>query len=170
MDSFHDAVKKNDIEKIESYIQSGGDIDIQTKNGFTALMYASERGYLETVKFLVSHGANVNIKNKYGETALICACIHGNLEIVKLLISNGANINLQNYSGETAVMYGNFEIKRYLTAFMIQRFYKSNKIRQVTRKIIQARATDHMYNINLDFYNINTNIPKEMARLIGSFI
>ena len=36
------------------------------QNGWTALMWASTRGYLEVVKALVAAGADVNAKNKVG--------------------------------------------------------------------------------------------------------
>ena len=69
------------------------------KDGWTALMLASDKGHLKVVKLLLEKGANANAQNNNGETALMVASEKGHLEIVKLLIEKGANINAQHKNG-----------------------------------------------------------------------
>ena len=42
--------------------------------GYTALLYACEKGHLEMIKYLVEHEANVNIVAKNKATPLMIAC------------------------------------------------------------------------------------------------
>ena len=84
----------------------------------TALMAASNKGYLEIVKYLIDEGAYVDAVNNNGATALMEASGEGRLEIVKYLISKNANINAKDYNGSTALIVatqkGKLEVVRYL--------------------------------------------------------
>jgi len=61
--------------------------------GVTALMEASEYGYIEIVKLLLTANADLNAKDTYGFTALHKAIGGQQNTIVKLLIEAGADIN-----------------------------------------------------------------------------
>ena len=78
-------IKKDDIKKRNDYytlirvsdnieglklLENGVDINATDKEGWTALMDASNKGYLKRVQFLVENGADINIKNNEGKTAL----------------------------------------------------------------------------------------------------
>lgn len=60
------------------------------KNGYTALILASDKGYTEVVKALLEAGTDVNIKSKNGNTVLIFASAEGHTEIVEALLEAGA--------------------------------------------------------------------------------
>ena len=49
----------------------GTDLNIQNKEGMTALMFATTNKDYKTVKLLLDHGANTNTRNKEGMTALL---------------------------------------------------------------------------------------------------
>ena len=51
----------------------------------TALMVASEKGYIKTVEYLVVQGADLGERNKRGDTALMIAVENGHTEIVEYL-------------------------------------------------------------------------------------
>src|SRR5208282_793262 len=63
-------------------------IDVNTKNkdGNTALIYSSFKGYKGIAELLINKGADINAKNRYGSTALILASDRGYKEVVELLI------------------------------------------------------------------------------------
>lgn len=83
-----EAVKNNDINKINSILKSGkADINSKDKYCETALMIASCKGNLEIVKLLVDNGADINIKNNNGKTALDLA---DSEEIKEVLRKTGA--------------------------------------------------------------------------------
>ena len=79
------AVISRSVEEVEAMILAGADVNTESFNGSTALMYVSERGHIEIVKLLIENGADVNTENDCGDTALMLASEEGHTEIVKLL-------------------------------------------------------------------------------------
>ena len=68
----------------------------------TALMVASENGYLEVMELLIEKGADLDAEDRRGETPLIKAVRAGELSAVQLLIDEGAEPNQTDYTGRSA--------------------------------------------------------------------
>ena len=66
-------------------INKGAFVDLQAKDGNTALHYAAQRGHLEVVSQLLSLGAP-QLPNNQGLTPLLYACDKCSIEIVEYLI------------------------------------------------------------------------------------
>ena len=65
-------------------------VDMQDKQGLTALMRASRAGCIDAMKLLLQHGAQVDaIQAVHGGTALTHAAWEGQLESIKLLLMAG---------------------------------------------------------------------------------
>ncbi len=84
-------------------------------DGFTALHWASFRGYLDISELLTSSGADVNIRDSEGWTALHYASVESRLEIVKLLLCQGADMSIRDSINERTALdrassYGRLEI------------------------------------------------------------
>lgn len=75
------------IEIAQYLLEKGANINAKTRNGWTALMYASCKGHFDMVKFLVENGADINAITDNGYTALNSAL---DKEIEKFLIEAGA--------------------------------------------------------------------------------
>jgi ankyrin repeat protein len=85
------AATSGDIERVKVLIAAGADVDFQRViNGFTALIYAAQKGYTHIVEALLRAGANVNAKNKNGHTALMRAAEKDNPAIIEMLLQYGA--------------------------------------------------------------------------------
>jgi ankyrin repeat protein len=90
----------------------GANVNLQEKDGFTALSWAvydhgNDNNKKDIIAMLLAHGANVNLQRNDGGTALSLA-IRGNdkhnKDIVAMLLAHGANVNLQRNDGGTALI------------------------------------------------------------------
>jgi ankyrin repeat protein len=83
------------------------DVNVQNKNGKTALMLAANNKETEVVKLLLkAPGMDVNIQDKDGDTVLMYSAMYGCESIVKLLLdAPGIDVNVQNKNGMTALMW-----------------------------------------------------------------
>ena len=102
--SIIEAANKGNIEVVKLLLKENADVNIQDKNGVTALMLASLNGHTHVVELLLKENADVNIKNKQGMTALNLASLKGHTHVVELLLKDNANVNIQDKNGVTALM------------------------------------------------------------------
>jgi ankyrin repeat protein len=58
------------LDICKEWVEGGGDVDIKNKLGWTALIWASDKGHLEIVKLLVENGAKIDLQDNWGRTAL----------------------------------------------------------------------------------------------------
>ena len=52
-----DAAKDGDLVKVKELIAAGADVNAKDDDGWTALMYAAEKGYTEIIEILKAAGA-----------------------------------------------------------------------------------------------------------------
>jgi len=124
INEFFKSIEKNKIVRIEAFLKNGLYINTVNKDGKTALIIASDLGYLDLVKYLVEKGADVNAKSKDGTTPLIIASSWGNIEIVEYLIEKGADVNLGDKTGMTALMRASYNGKLELVKLLIEKGVK----------------------------------------------
>ena len=61
---------KGHTEIVKALLDKGADVNAKSKDGVTALMWASQDGHTEIVKaLLIDKGADVNAKSEKGWTA-----------------------------------------------------------------------------------------------------
>jgi ankyrin repeat protein len=85
-------------------LNRGCAIDIQDKDGFTALMCAAHNDHLPIAELLLNRGCAIDIQTTEGSTALICAACNDHLPIAELLLNRGCAIDIQDKDGFTALM------------------------------------------------------------------
>ena len=133
-------------------------INVQNKDGNTALMLAVNIGWNDIMEMLLDNGADINITDKDGNTALMLATYKGDwyIKLVKMLLDHGADINVQNKDGNTVLMlatrYKAYKIAEILinssadinikntsgnTALMLATRYKAYTIAEI---LINSRA------------------------------
>jgi ankyrin repeat protein len=89
---------------VQSLIEDGGDINMEIKDGQTALMLAAAEGNRDAVMALIRKGANVNKKEKkHGFSALIYAVWRGDAATVQALIDSGADVNVKDIDEASAL-------------------------------------------------------------------
>ena len=84
--------------------EAGADVNVQDKNGRTALMMATEEKHVECIRCLLKAGADVNIKDMYKRTALHKAIIANNQEMVDVMLEFGGDIYQEDADGVNAVL------------------------------------------------------------------
>ena len=109
MSNLIDHASRGNLRAVRDLIDAGADLNLQDKDGVTALMYASDNNHLKIVRILVGAGANINLKTKDKQTALMGVCWKGHLEVVKALVDAGADLNLQDKDGDTALVLASKE-------------------------------------------------------------
>jgi ankyrin repeat protein len=76
LDTLMKLAHSNDTIKIKELIKTGISINLQNKDGWTALKVASKKGRTKTVEFLLRNGADVNLADKDKMTPLMEAALH----------------------------------------------------------------------------------------------
>lgn|SRR5574343_1551744 len=75
------------INVVKLLLQYDADVDIQDDYGWTALMYASNKGNLECVQRLLKAGANPLLKDRTGKTAYDIATNSKIKEILRVVMN-----------------------------------------------------------------------------------
>lgn len=111
-DPLYSATIKADTVAVKKALADGADINRQSDNGYTSLMwactYCSRPEYAAVAKYLISAGADVNMRASDGTTAILDAA-ENSAEITRLLLDNGADINSRRDDGRgifTSCIFG----------------------------------------------------------------
>ena len=99
------AAQKSDEKKVFFLLKGGVNVNTETDEGITPLMYASDAGNMYIVKLLVKNGAKINHIPYNKVTALIAAAKSNHPEVVEYLLQNGASVNQKDVKSHTALMY-----------------------------------------------------------------
>ena len=102
-DALHRAAKAGNLEGLQAALAAGADVNARDGRGWTALMYAVNKGYLLLVDPLLAARADPDVRAPDGATALFMAVAHGQPEIVTLLMDAGADVSIKGPKGKTAV-------------------------------------------------------------------
>jgi ankyrin repeat protein len=102
----HFSANLGDFDGVTRALKKGEPVDSpEAKKFSTALMFASERGFLDIVKFLLEEGAAPNYQNRLGFSALHAACSNNQLKVVQLLIEKGADVNIKDNASRTPLYF-----------------------------------------------------------------
>ena len=100
----------------KSLINGGANINLQDRDGNSALMIACRGGNMVIVKLLIEKGANINLQDSDGNSALmhyylfgLSALTHSSIndthkkqiDIARMLIDNGADFDFINKYGKS---------------------------------------------------------------------
>lgn len=79
-------------------------LDVRSRDGRTALIWAAGWGSPGMVQHLLDAGAEKNVRDEANWTALMMAAGRGDAQSVNFLVKSGADINAKNKWGQTALM------------------------------------------------------------------
>lgn len=103
------AAALNNLGQVQTAIKSGANLNVRDISNQTALIAASQKGYVDIVNALIQAGSDLNVKDDNGLTPLMVAIEgtglnKGHPQIAKALIQAGADVNIKNIRGLTALM------------------------------------------------------------------
>ena len=98
---------------ISDLIKKSTNLNLQDKDGKTALMHAFSFDYImsndDLIYLIIKKSTNLDLQDKDGKTALIHAFsfdyIMSNDDLISLIIEKSTNLNLQDKDGKTALMH-----------------------------------------------------------------
>jgi ankyrin repeat protein len=124
------AASKGYYSEVERMILMGAEVDTETREGVTPLIYAVYNNQPETINILLTYNADVNKITNFRETPLLIAVKNDNFEIAELLIRNGAEVNYQGNHGAAplhfASVYGFLQIVDLLLYYDAEEDLKTN--------------------------------------------
>lgn len=103
------AVEQNDIEMVQTLIESGDNINYRDSQGKTALIAAAANDDNSMImKSLLTAGADVNAQQGNGITALMWAAAWGDVDVINMLMSVGddsqtLDLEVKDKLGNTAL-------------------------------------------------------------------
>jgi len=105
--------------EVEKLLNRGADIEAETIEGATPLIFAVANNHLSTVKTLLLHHPELNNLTVASETPLIIAVKNNNLEIAEALIRAGADIDLDDRRSATPLHHAALNGSFYLTDLLL---------------------------------------------------
>ena len=95
------------VNVVTFLLERGAKMDLQDKQGKTALHYAVRRGLgsCDILLCLVKNGADINARTNDDCTPLMIASKNGHVSAVTFLVEHRANMDLQDKEGNTALHY-----------------------------------------------------------------
>lgn len=115
------AVASGSFECSVLLLESGADLNVGDKNGWTPAKYACFRGYLNILEILVKKDPNIIFQNlplTSNNLLLFSSQMKNSLNIVRFLVESGTNVDSRDEFGNSAfiltMLSGNTEIGKYL--------------------------------------------------------
>lgn len=113
------AASKGYDSEIERLLAKGADIDIETSEGATPLIFAVSNNQANSVKVLLAHNPDLNKRTTAWETPLIISTKNDNLEITEALIRAGADIEITDRFGASPLHYSSIRGNFYLSDLLL---------------------------------------------------
>ena len=98
------AVKSGDLPGLRKLIATRSDVNAESSDGSTPLLWAAYSSDVEMTRTLVAAGAKVDVANKYGVTPLLQASRTGDVAVMDVLLKAGADPKRTHPEGETPLM------------------------------------------------------------------
>jgi len=101
----HQAVKKNDLKRVQQLIDDGQSVNTIDHNGWTPLHEACAMGDRTMIDLLIKHQANINLPGGDERVTVLHEAVSNenpDETLIKYLLENGADPQLKNKNGQTA--------------------------------------------------------------------
>jgi ankyrin repeat protein len=140
------AVSDKDLNKLETLLKNGVDINFKDANGHSALSRAVNSHQDEVAKLLLTHGADPNaVKvayNKSGDNSALAYAIDvQNTDLIRILLDKGAQLNSDKKM--TPLIYATQNDKRAVIQELISNSKVDINAKDIDRKTAIVYAIEH---------------------------
>jgi len=88
-------IKKGDLVAVRKMVESGADVNVRDRFGWTPLILAAVHARTPIISYLLSVGADIRAINNGGESALAHAALHGKGRSIQVLLEAGAPVDVR---------------------------------------------------------------------------
>ena len=175
--ALHRVAKTGNIDRLETALKAGADVNARDSQGWTALMHVVNKGFTLLVPPLLEAKADLDMRAPDGATALFMASVHGHSEIIALLMEAGADISIRGPKGKTAsdvaqIRYGGLETARQnnessavvalLQGKTLTEFLKAERLaREVGKTFRDCTGCPIMVVVPAGTFNMGSNTSEE---------
>jgi len=142
------AALHNRLDCVAVLLENGANPLLQTKNGWTILYIAANKGDIAMVNFIleiVPCRAFIETKSTAGATALMIASSRGHYEIVVSLVASGADVNSLDEHGGSVLLRAAEKGHTRITELLLQRGAQVDlKDKQGCTAMIRAANNRHV--------------------------
>ncbi len=100
------AVFYGNYELAKWLIENNANVNLQDKNGYSALHFSSQENKLDCTRLLLQNKANPNLMDIHGNTPSVAAVMNWkageNFETLKTLVEHKADLNIKNKANRSA--------------------------------------------------------------------
>ena len=152
----HRLVAAGDIDGLKAALAKEVDANARDAKGWTALMYAADKGRTLLVPPLLKAGADPDIRASDGATALFIAAVHGHSDIIGFLMKADADITIKGPKGQTpsevaSARYGNVDqARRNREAAAVLALIQGKTLSQLKqeREFLRFEFIDHIKQVS----------------------
>lgn len=142
------AIKDGDLDRVDSLMSSGIDINERIKGSWTALHHAAVSGHRDVVELLIAKGADIDVKDEWERTPLLLAIERKKKDgVAELLITKRADVNVMGQDGDTSLLAALRNSNENLAELLITKGAEVNVLArtplQTNLSVIQAREPLH---------------------------
>ena len=148
------------IESTKLLLESGADVNCQSKNKTTPLHYASKLGDTKIVGMLIQNGANVNVENHKRFTPLHFSSAYGQSDIVKMLLDYNICLTVKNNYGKTALDIAKEKNHKKIYRMIYEKMIELMSSKNATQECVKEDCQKEMKRMILDKVD-DTFVSKE---------
>lgn len=138
----------DDGEICKYLLDQGARVDIQDKEGFSPLHWASWEENQLTIEILVERGgANVNMQTNRGYTPLHLAILQGSEDLVQFFVQNGAWVNIPDIDEQTPLHMATATGNVQLVELLLDRGAYINSVDDFGESCLHYAVRDHQMEI-----------------------